>query len=104
MLTMRKHTRAMAHFVYIMASRPGGALYLGRTGALRRRVEAHRQGLSAHTRKYGIRTLVWFERHEDFEGALIRERRIRRWRRFWKDQLIMDLNPDWRDLTGHVPD
>ena len=93
----------MPHFVYIMASRPGGALYVGRTRDLRARVEAHRAGLSNHTAKYGIKTLVWFEMHETFEASLVRERRIKRWRRAWKDQLIMEMNPEWRDITGWIP-
>ena len=75
----------MAHFVYIMASRPGGAIYIGRTDNLRSRVEAHRAGLSAHTAKYKIKTLVWFEVHADFDASLARARQIKRWRRNWKD-------------------
>ena len=86
-----------------MASRPGGAIYVGRTGDLRARVDAHRAGLSDHTAKYGIKTLVWFEVHETFEASLVRERRIKRWRRAWKDQLIMEMNPEWRDITGWIP-
>ena len=93
----------MPHFVYIMASRPGGALYVGRTRDLRARVEAHRAGLSEHTAKYGIKTLVWFEAHETFEASLVRERRIKRWRRAWKDPLIMEMNPEWQDITGWIP-
>lgn len=92
----------MPHFVYIMASRPGGALYVGRTRDLRERVAAHRAGLSEHTAKYGIKTLVWFEMHETFEASLVRERRIKRWRRAWKDQLIMAMNPEWRDISGWI--
>ncbi|QMU57293.1 MAG: GIY-YIG nuclease family protein [Boseongicola sp.] len=94
----------MTHFVYIMASRPGGALYIGRTNGLRRRLEAQRAGLSAHTAKYKIKTLVWFEAHADFEASLRRERSIKRWRRSWKDQLIMEMNPGWRNISGLVPD
>ena len=94
----------MAHFVYIMASRPGGALYTGRARDLRRRIEAHRAGLSEHTAKYKIRTLVWFEAHEDFETSLRRERSIKRWRRDWKVALITSGNPGWRDVTAHIPD
>jgi len=94
----------MAHFVYIMASRPGGALYTGRTGNLRARVEAHRAGLSEHTAKYKIRTLVWFEAHDDFETSLRRERSIKRWRRDWKIALITSANPGWHDMTAHIPD
>ena len=93
----------MSHFVYIMASRPGGALYVGRTRNLRARVEAHRAGLSDHTAKYGIKTLVWFEMHETFEASLVPERRIKRWRRAWKDPLIMEMNPEWQEITGWIP-
>ncbi|MFN0115059.1 MAG: GIY-YIG nuclease family protein [Paracoccaceae bacterium] len=93
----------MPHFVYIMASRPGGAIYVGRTTNLSARVEAHRAGLSAHTAKYKIRTLVWFEAHEDFAESLRRERAIKHWPRAWKNTLIHERNPDWRDISGHIP-
>lgn len=93
----------MAHFVYIMASRPGGAIYTGRTSDLAARVAAHRTGLSAHTAKYKIRTLVWFECHEDFGQSLHRERTIKRWPRAWKNQLIHERNPNWQDISGQIP-
>ncbi|NNU79495.1 GIY-YIG nuclease family protein [Halovulum dunhuangense] len=94
----------MPHFVYILASRPGGALYTGATSDLRRRVEQHRaRVVPGHTARYGIGTLVWFEIHETREAALARERSIKRWRRLWKDQLILGLNPDWRDISGLIP-
>ncbi|PQO22475.1 excinuclease ABC subunit C [Rhodobacteraceae bacterium WD3A24] len=94
----------MAHYVYIMASRPGGALYTGRSRNLRARVEAHRAGLSEHTAKYNIRRLVWFERHEDFETSLRRERSIKRWRRAWKIAVVTESNPAWHDVTAQIPD
>ncbi|MFN3645584.1 MAG: GIY-YIG nuclease family protein [Gemmobacter sp.] len=93
----------MAQFVYIMASRPAGAIYIGRTGNLTARVAAHRAGLSAHTAKYNIRTLVWFEVHEDFATSLKRERAIKRWPRAWKNALIAERNPHWQDISGHIP-
>lgn len=93
----------MAQFVYIMASRPGGAIYIGRTGNLPARVEAHRAGLSEHTAKYKIRTLVWFESHEDFVTSLQRERAIKRWPRAWKNALIAEHNQNWQDITAHIP-
>lgn len=93
----------MAHYVYIMASRPGGAIYIGRTGNLAARVEAHRAGLSAHTAKYKIRTLVWFEHHDVFGESLRRERAIKRWPRAWKNALIHEQNPNWQDITAHIP-
>jgi len=93
----------MAHFVYIMASRPCGALYTGRTKDLRARIEAHRAGQSKHTAKYNIKRLVWFERHEDFEPSLCRERSIKRWRRDRKIALITNANPNWQDITTQIP-
>lgn len=93
----------MAQFVYIMASRPGGAIYIGRTGNLSARVEAHRAGASVHTAKYKIRTLVWFEMHDDFAISLQRERAIKRWPRAWKNALIAERNPNWQDITAHIP-
>lgn len=93
----------MTHFVYIMASRPNGAIYIGRSSNLRSRVEAHRAGLSQHTAKYKIRTLVWFEPHEDFATSLHRERTLKRWRRAWKNQLITEFNPNWKDMTHALP-
>ena len=93
----------MAHFVYIMASRPCGAIYIGRTGNLFSRVEAHRAGLSEHTAKYKIKTLVWFELHEDFAASLQRERSLKRWPRAWKNTLIAERNPNWQDVTAHIP-
>jgi putative endonuclease len=103
MLTVPRETAQMAHFVYIMASRPCGAIYVGRTGNLGTRVEAHRAGKSVHTAKYKIRTLVWFEQHEDFAASLQRERAIKRWPRAWKNALIAERNPNWQDVTAHIP-
>jgi putative endonuclease len=94
----------MGHFVYIMASRPDGALYTGRTGNLRQRVEAHRAGHCAHTAKYKIKKLVWFEYHDAFETSLRRERAVKRWRRAWKNALVTESNPNWHDLTAVIPD
>ncbi len=89
------------HFVYIMASRPGGALYVGETNDLARRVEQHRSGRgSVHTAKYKNRTLVWYRIYEDGSEAKSCERRLKRWRRAWKDALITEHNPNWRDLSA----
>ena len=95
----------MAYYVYIMGSRPGGALYTGSTNNLRRRVEEHRAKLvPSHTKTYNITHLYWFEEHETYASALERERRIKGWKRAWKDQLIVEVNPEWRDITFHIPD
>jgi len=94
----------MPYFVYIMGSRPGGALYTGMTNNLRRRVEEHRSKAEpGHTATYNITHLYWFEEHLTYAEALTRERRIKGWKRAWKDKLIMDLNPEWRDITAFIP-
>jgi putative endonuclease len=94
----------MSHFVYILASRPGGAIYVGAALDLRQRIEQHRMGSAgSHTKKYHIHTLVYSEQHDMLEAALIREKQLKRWRRVWKDELIGKLNPKWRDIADQIP-
>ena len=85
--------------VYILASKPWGTLYVGVTSNLCKRVSQHRLGeADGFTQKYGVKTLVWFELHDDMEEAILREKRIKKWRRAWKVKLIREKNPTWRDL------
>ncbi len=89
--------------VYILAgNRPESGripLYIGSTTDLIRRVWEHRQGVgSAHTARYRIRRLVWYELHESIESAKVREHRMKRWLRGQKEEVIEELNPEWRDL------
>ena len=94
----------MVWFVYILASRPRGAIYVGSTRDLRRRMEQHRSGaVPGHASRYGIRTLVWFEPHGTLESALVREKLVKRWKRPWKDELIEATNPGWRDMSPEIP-
>ena len=89
----------MSFFVYILASRRNGTLYIGMTDDLARRVWEHRTGaVPGFTSKYGVKMLVWFELHESRETAFQRERQLKKWKRAWKLQLIEQLNPEWRDL------
>ncbi len=89
----------MSFWVYIMASRPRGTLYVGMTNDLRGRVWEHREGVvDGFTKTYGVTMLVYFEQHDSLQSALERERRIKRWARSWKIDLIRSRNPDWRDL------
>jgi len=100
LLTVMRNDCVM-HFVYILASRPGGALYLGETSSLSRRLEQHRSGLgSVHTSKYKNRSLVWYQIFEDVREAKECERRMKKWRRDWKVKVITDANPDWHDLSA----
>ena len=85
-------------FVYIMASRLNGTLYLGVTSNLVQRAYQHRNGvIEGFTRQYGC-TLVWFECHDDLQDARLRELQLKKWKREWKIRLIERENPDWLDL------
>jgi len=86
-------------WVYILASKRNGTLYVGVTSDLRRRMEEHKQGLiDGFTRRYDVKRLVWAERHESIAAAIQREKTIKKYPRRWKLNLIEHLNPQWRDL------
>jgi putative endonuclease len=85
-------------FVYLLASKPHGTLYVGSTSDLVRRVWEHRvKAASGFTAKYGVDRLVWFECYDTLQAAMQRERRIKGWQRGWKVQLIESDNPHWID-------
>ena len=89
--------------VYILASKRNGTLYVGVTSNLASRIEAHRSGVvDGFTKKYDVKTLVYFELHADMYEAIQREKRIKKWNRAWKVQLIEQANPEWRDLSEHA--
>jgi putative endonuclease len=93
----------MSFFVYMLASRRNGTLYIGITDDLARRVEEHRIGaVPGFTKAYGVKTLVWFEVHETRESAFQRERQLKKWNRAWKLELIECGNPAWRDLADEL--
>ncbi|MEO6394676.1 MAG: GIY-YIG nuclease family protein [Devosia sp.] len=87
------------YYVYILASARNGTLYTSVTNDLVRRVGEHREGRgSGFTKKYGVHRLVWFEAGSSIEGAIVREKQIKRWNRAWKINLFRDSNPNWDDL------
>ena len=89
------------YFVYIMASKPWGTLYIGVTGDLQARVYQHREGLiDGFTKRYGVKTLVYFGEHDSPMAAIHREKRLKKWPRAWKINLIRTDNPDWLDLAA----
>ena len=86
--------------VYLLASRRNGTIYTGVTSNLPVRVAQHRAGsFAGFAQKHGIKLLVWFEQHETMEQAILREKRIKKWLREWKLELIEAGNPEWRDLA-----
>ena len=86
--------------VYLLASRRNGTLYAGVTSNLLARVHQHRSGaVRGFTRDYEVKLLVWFELHATMESAIAREKRVKKWNRAWKLQLIEAENPEWRDLA-----
>ncbi|NKB57767.1 MAG: GIY-YIG nuclease family protein [Alphaproteobacteria bacterium] len=93
----------MSYYVYILATRKGGTLYVGVTNDLVRRVHEHRtDAVDGFTKWYGVKSLVYFEVHDDPESAIAREKKLKRWRRAWKTALIERGNPAWRDLFDEI--
>jgi putative endonuclease len=90
-------------WIYIMADRYRGTMYVGSTTDLAQRISQHREGLgSKFCAKYGLARLVWAELLPTMQEALDQEKRIKRWRREWKFALIEKANPDWRDLYDDI--
>ena len=93
----------MSYYVYLLASRKNGTLYLGITRDLIRRVYEHRGKVTdSFTARYYIDRLVWFECYDDPTTAITREKEIKKWRRAWKIALIEKDNPEWRDLYPEI--
>ena len=90
-------------YTYLLASDRNGTLYVGHTDDLVERVRQHRaKERPGFTARYGVDRLVWFETHEDRDGAFRRERQIKKWYRAWKLRTIESFNPEWRDLSGDL--
>jgi putative endonuclease len=92
------------YWVYILASRQNGAIYIGITNDLGRRIHQHRTGRgSEHAERYRIWRLVYSESYGDVREAIAREKQLKGWRRQWKIDLIERDNPRWDDLYVHLP-
>ena len=93
----------MPYFVYILASQRNGTLYVGVTNNLVRRIHEHREKLiEGFTSQYEVTRLVWFDQTESIEEAIAHEKRLKRWRREWKIELIEKSNPKWDDLYESI--
>ena len=89
----------MPYYVYILASRKNGTLYIGVTNDLIRRIYEHKnKSISGFTSQYDVDQLVWFDQTDDVMSAISAEKRLKRWNRAWKVALIEKTNPQWKDL------
>ena len=94
---------ALPGYVYLMASRRNGTLYLGVTSNLVQRTYQHRNGLiEGFSKRYNCRTLVWYEAHDDIQDGRARELQMKKWKRAWKIEAIEGMNPEWRDLFEEI--
>jgi putative endonuclease len=96
----RRESRKMSsYYVYIMASKRNGTLYIGVTNDLIRRTFEHKNDLmEGFTKKYKVHSLVFFEECSNVESVIMREKQLKKWNRAWKLRLIEQTNPQWRDL------
>ena len=93
----------MSGYVYIMAGKPRGAIYIGVTSDIAKRVFEHRSGKQhGFTSRYKLFNLVWFEKHPNIVLAIQREKSLKRYKRDWKLNLIEQFNPSWRDLFDEI--
>lgn len=86
-------------WLYIMSNRLNGTIYIGVTTRLVERAAEHKEGVvPGFTKRYGLKRLVYYERHDSIEAAIQREKTMKTWRRAWKVRLINEFNPTWDDL------
>ncbi len=91
------------YYVYILASRRNGTLYVGITGNLKRRIDEHKNNrIDGFTKKYNLHNLVYFEETSGAKSAIEREKRLKKWDRKWKLDLIESKNPNWDDLYNKI--
>ena len=93
------------YFIYILASKRNGTLYIGVTSNLPKRVWEHKNNLvEGFTKKYNVHNLVYFEQTENAQSAFLREKQLKKWKREWKIELIEKDNPEWKDLYEKILD
>ena len=93
----------MTYWVYILANKPGGTLYIGVTNNIVRRIHEHKSKVVAgFSKRYSVDRLVWFEIYDDPVTAIEREKELKKWRREWKVRLIEEQNPQWFDLYPRI--
>jgi putative endonuclease len=90
----------LMYYIYILTNKVNTVLCIGVTNDLKRRIYEHKQKLiDGFTKKYNLTKLIYFEAHEQINDAILREKRLKKWKREWKESLINNINPKWRDLS-----
>ena len=90
-------------YIYIISSCKNGTLYIGVTSDLKRRIWQHKNNeIAGFTRRYGIKTLVYYEVLRSMNDAISREKQMKKWKRAWKIELIEKENPEWKDLFEEI--
>jgi putative endonuclease len=93
----------LGYFVYMLARRRNGTLYIGVTNDLGRRIGEHKEKtVAGFTKRYDVSILVWYKTHADINDAIAREKQIKGWNRVWKIRLIEKDNSGWNDLAVSV--
>ena len=88
------------YFIYIFSSPNKSVLYIGVTNDLQRRIAEHKSKMfEGFSKKYNCTDLVYFEKHNQIEKAILREKQLKKWKREWKENLINSENSDWTDLA-----
>jgi len=91
------------YYVYILASKKNGTLYIGVTSDLVKRIYEHKNNLvEGFSKEYNVHSLVYYELHQEIEEAILREKQMKKWNRKWKMRLIEEKNPEWKDLYNEI--
>ena len=91
------------HIIYMITNRPDGVLYIGVTTDLKKRIWQHKnKEIEGFSSKYNLKNLVYFEVYDDYWEAANREKRMKKWNRQWKINLIEKENPEWKDLYDEI--
>lgn len=93
----------MKYYLYIIANFKNSVLYLGVTNNLKRRILEHKNGLNnGFSKKYNCNKLIWFEEFSDIKFAIEKEKQMKKWKRIYKENLINEMNPEWKDLFEYL--
>jgi len=103
LLILRTQFKNKIFYIYILASKKNGTLYVGVTSNLIQRIWQHKLGaVPGFTKKYNVNLLVYYESCHVAESAMMREKQLKKWRRQWKLELIEEANPNWSDLYNQI--